>query len=338
MSEQNQRELARQGDPQAIAAAINHSLKPKGITADVMRDNGRLHVSIEGEQVPLNQQALVSFIRNGMQKLDIDAIHTVKVYGRRHEGDLPLWEEEIALKTPVGEDEFLLQEVDLDEDGISNGYDPEEVVSADFENHLEGDNFDLDEDPEVGHYNPEEDDDFEEDVEATEQIQPDNRGKLLLLLLPLLLLAALAGLHYLGVFKLPFLPSVAEKTETAPAPAPAESPEASPTPVTEAVPETPTDPEPAPDETATPTPETTSAVDNNAWVEGVRAAISAAELAQTAKSKTEWDAVASQWLKATELMKKVPEASPNYQQATERVTSYENNRQVALQRAAQAPN
>lgn len=335
MSEQNQRELARQGDPQAIAAAINHSLKPKGITADVMRDNGRLHVSIEGEQVPNNQQALVNFIRNGMQKLDIDTIHTVKVYGRRHEGDLPLWEEEIALKTPVGEEEFLLHEVDLEEAEISNGYDPEEVVSADFENHLEDDNFDLDEDPEVGHYNPEEDDEFEEDVEATEQIQPDNRGKLLLLLLPLLLLAALAGLHYAGLFKLPFLPPVAEKTETAPAP---ESPEASPTPVTGASPETPAPQEPAPDGTTPPAPETTPVVDNAAWVEGVRTAIGAAELAQTAKSKADWDAVAGQWLKATELMKKVPEASPNYQQAKERVTSYENNRQVALQRSAQAPN
>lgn len=340
MPEHNQRELAKQGDPQAIAAAINHSLKPKGITADVMRDNGRLHVSIEGDQVPGNQQALVNFIRNGMQKLDIDGIHTVKVYGRRHEGDLPRWEDEIILRTPV-EDEQFLREVDLDE--IDNDYDPEEVVSADFNAQVEDDsyNFDIDdEDPAVGHYNIEEDDELEEEVELTEQVQPKNRGKLLLLLLPLLLLAALAGLHYAGILSLPFLPPVATRTET--------EPEVSPTPEATAVdptpsPDTPVDTpatettEPTPPEVTSP-PETAPAAVADPWLEAVRAGTAAAEQAQTAQSRAEWEAVAQEWQRAVDLMKKVPETSPNYQPAQERVISYENNRQIALQRAAQVPN
>ena len=52
MTQQNLRELLKQGDPQAIASSINRTLKPKGINADVTRDNGCLHITLESGKVP----------------------------------------------------------------------------------------------------------------------------------------------------------------------------------------------------------------------------------------------------------------------------------------------
>ncbi|EAW38018.1 hypothetical protein [Lyngbya sp. PCC 8106] len=342
MPDENQRDLpkqlARQGDPKAIATAINHSLKPKGISADVMRENDCLHVMLEGEQVPNHQKALVSFIENGMKKLDIDSVHTVKIYGREFGDDIPAWEDEIILKDfpqksldfeeelipPVPQLEIDQDEEDyLNEDDIPEEVLPEDVIVSD----PEAEDYDFDDesiddediDDDIGaNYNPEEDDDLDDDLEAeTQQAQPDNKGKILLFvgLLILLAIAAVAGLHLSGIYPLPFLSggdSESEEVETL-------TPE-------ETTPETSEPP---------PTAETPAA---DPWTEAVRSAINAANLAQTAQSRTEWENVASQWRQAVELMGQVPESSPNYQTAQQKVTEYEANRQVALQRAAGAPN
>ena len=339
MPDENQRDpkqLAKQGDPKAIATAINHSLKPKGIIADVMRDNGCLHVMLEGEQVPHHQNTLVSFIEKGMKKLDIESVYRIKIYGRVFGDDLPAWEDEIILKTPeqealdLEEDSIpLLPEFDLDKDGGLNDDDiPEEVLPEDAivsddddipeENDFDDESIDDDDiddnDNIAASYNPEEDDDLEE--EETEAVKPENKGKILLfvLLVVALAIAALAGLHLSGVYKLPFLSGGSSDSEQV---------------------------EPAPDEESAPpeTPAETAAPEPAAdpWTEAVRSSISAAELAQTAQSRTEWENVAGQWEQAAELMRQVPESSPNYQTAQQKATEYENNRQIAVQRAASAP-
>ncbi|MFZ1026626.1 MAG: hypothetical protein WAN66_10445 [Limnoraphis robusta] len=343
MPDENQRDLAKQlakqGDPKAIASAINHSLKPKGINADVMRDNGCLHVMLEGEQVPNNQKALVSFIENGMKRLDIDSVYTVKIYGRQFGDDIPLWEDEIILKIPPEEsldlDEEPIppmpqfdfnddEEENLNDDHIPEGVLPQEVIISDDDDE---DNYAFDDesvddedydDNLEANYNPEEDDDLEEE---TERVPPNNKGKILLfvLLVTLLAIAALAGLHFSGIYKLPFLSGGSSESEVEPS-----TPEETPP---ETSGETPASPPP----TATETP-------SDPWAEAVRSAISAANLAQTAQSRTEWESVASQWGQAVELMKQVPESSPNYQTAQQKATEYERNRQVALQRAAGASN
>ncbi|WP_413161003.1 hypothetical protein ACL6C3_21060 [Capilliphycus salinus ALCB114379] len=335
MPEENQRDLAKQlakqGDPKAIASAINHSLKPKGINADVMRDNGCLHVMLEGEQVPHHQKPLVNFIENGMKRLEIESIYTVKIYGRDFGDDLAVWEDEIILKSPP-EDSFDFEqeplspmpefEVDDHDDEMGDDDIPEEVLpdyaivsdedaeEYDFDDDESIDEDDIDDDIPAD-YNPEEDDDLEEETEAVKQ---DNKAKILLfvVLLILLAIAAVAGLHFSGILTLPFLSGGTSDPENV---------------------------EPLTDETTPETAGETPAEQAPAdpWAEAVRTAISAANLAQTAQSRTEWENVASQWRQASELMGQVPESSENYQTAQQKATEYQANREIALQRAASAP-
>ncbi len=348
MSDQNQRELAKQlaqqGDPKAIASAINHSLKPKGIIADVMRDNGCLHVMLEGEQVPNHQQALVKFVHNGMKKLEIQSVYSVKVYGRQFGEDLPAWEEEIVLQT-LPEDELagieeilpsdselesqqvpppysLDQDEDLDHEILSEEEDDiESDLDYVIEEDLVDDNLEEEDEEADVDYNPEEDDDFEDDIE--EPVATDNKGKILLFVLGLILLtlAALAGLHFAGIYKLPFLSGVSSDSEVE-TQTPPESPTSSPSQETE----TPNSPEPT---TAPPPP-------SEPWRDAVNKAGSAANLAQTAQAKAEWETVASEWQEAVELMQQVPESNPNHQTAQQKAIEYESYRQIALQNAERA--
>jgi len=82
MSQQNPLELAKQGNPNAIAALINRNLKPKGVTAKVSRKDDCLRVMIESNEVP-NQDSLVEFIRSGVLKLDVSGINTLQIFGRQ---------------------------------------------------------------------------------------------------------------------------------------------------------------------------------------------------------------------------------------------------------------
>lgn len=61
MAQQNDLELAKQGNPHAIAALMNRQLQPKGITAKATLKDGCLQIMLESTQVP-DQQALVSFM------------------------------------------------------------------------------------------------------------------------------------------------------------------------------------------------------------------------------------------------------------------------------------
>ncbi|MGD1716295.1 hypothetical protein [Dapis sp. BLCC M172] len=55
----------------------------------------------------------------------------------------------------------------------------------------------------------------------------------------------------------------------------------------------------------------------------VNRAINAAEMAQSAQSQIEWEAVASQWQDATELMKIVPPSHPKYKEARKKIKEYQ---------------
>ncbi len=90
MAQQKNLELAKQGNPQAIAALMNRSLQPKGITAKAAIKDGFLQVMLESAQVP-NQQAMIPFVRKGITRLGADLIERVKVYGRQTGEDFPAW-------------------------------------------------------------------------------------------------------------------------------------------------------------------------------------------------------------------------------------------------------
>lgn len=83
-------ELARQGETQAIATLINRNLHPKGIVAVVKYEYGYLQICLEGEQMP-RQATLVNFIRAGLQRLDIQGVRLVRVYGRCKDQPLFGW-------------------------------------------------------------------------------------------------------------------------------------------------------------------------------------------------------------------------------------------------------
>ncbi|MEG3847941.1 hypothetical protein QT971_10880 [Microcoleus sp. herbarium19] len=336
MTQQNLRELLKQGDPKAIASSINRTLKPKGINADVTRDDGCLHIILESDKVP-SQMALVDFIRSGMTNLGVESIHTVKVYGRRTGDGSAAWEDEIELMPA----EPMLYASDSEMPDDSVGLDDVEPSSEDYYQDRE---FDRDED--------EDDEDEDDEPEA-----PPPKKQFPKWVIPvgiLVPLAALSGLYFTGTYPFggsnpePSAPQAASPSPKAPSPAPkaaasspgasetapqaaSGTPKAAPNPAVPASPGTPAAPKAA---SGAPT---AAAAKPDSWREAVNQAQKAAISAQTAQSQNEWIAVASQWQRAVQLMRTVPSTSPNYQKAQQKAAEYQANLIVANRRAAAAP-
>ncbi|MEG4987746.1 hypothetical protein QUB08_18505 [Microcoleus sp. BR0-C5] len=322
MTQQNPRELLKQGDPKAIASSINRTLKPKGINADVTRDNGCLHIILEADKVP-DQMVLVDFIRTGMTKLGLESIHTVKVYGRRTGEGSPTWEDEIDLM-PADSMPYPLDSGMPDDSVGLDDVEPEE------EDYYQEGEFDRDDD---------------EEDEDEEQAPPPKKQfpKWVIPVGILVPLAAIAGLFFTKTF--PFgdsnpEPIASEAASPSPQPSPpaskaaaspgtpqAASPAPKPAP-TAAAPASPAPASPAP-KVAAPKPDS--------WRAAVNTAQKAAISAQTAQSQNEWIAVASEWQQAVKLMRAVPSTSPNYQKAQQKAAEYQANLIVANRRAAAAP-
>ena len=110
MTQQDVIAQAKQGNPKALAAIINQSLKPKNITAKVGLKEGCLQVLLESAEVP-NQQATVSFIRKGLIKLEIESINTVKVYGRQNGEETPAWNQTFEL-IPIQDTPLVPEEIE----------------------------------------------------------------------------------------------------------------------------------------------------------------------------------------------------------------------------------
>lgn len=89
-------EQAKQGDPQAIAALMNKSLQPKGMTALVNRQGDCLEVILEAERIP-NRQALTTFVQKGIHNLEIESIRSIRVLGQQIGAATPAWTQELDL-------------------------------------------------------------------------------------------------------------------------------------------------------------------------------------------------------------------------------------------------
>jgi poly-gamma-glutamate capsule biosynthesis protein CapA/YwtB (metallophosphatase superfamily) len=92
--------LAKQGDPAAIAFALNLGLSSKGVTATALRKDGSLHILLDAASVPA-KQASVDYIRDGLLHLGVTSISSVKVYGRQTDQPLPAWTEEFELRAGI---------------------------------------------------------------------------------------------------------------------------------------------------------------------------------------------------------------------------------------------
>ncbi len=109
-SKSNITSLAKQGNPNAIAALMNQSLQPKGITAKIALKDGCLQVMLESAQVP-NQTSLVPFIKKGVTSLGILSVERVKVYGKQSGEEFPAWNQEFELvEQNIPNSFFVLEE------------------------------------------------------------------------------------------------------------------------------------------------------------------------------------------------------------------------------------
>jgi len=95
MTQANLLELAKNGNPQAIASLMNSVLESKGVVAKTHLDGDCLHILFTSEHT-LSQSALVSFVKNGLNTLGAQTFQRVKLYARKHGQEAPLWVESFA--------------------------------------------------------------------------------------------------------------------------------------------------------------------------------------------------------------------------------------------------
>jgi RsiW-degrading membrane proteinase PrsW (M82 family) len=88
--------LARQGDPEAIALLLNRKLQPRGVTVKVVSKDNCLKILLVSAR-PLEQQAFVRFLQQQISGLEIRSLKSVKVYGQQHHEALPSWSQEFFL-------------------------------------------------------------------------------------------------------------------------------------------------------------------------------------------------------------------------------------------------
>ncbi|MBW4443928.1 MAG: type IV pilin-like G/H family protein [Plectolyngbya sp. WJT66-NPBG17] len=98
MEQSNLLELAKQGEPNAIAALMNAVLSPKGITARARMDEDCLCIFLESQK-PLNQETLVAFIQKGLLELGNDSIRSVRAQGKRIGEEGFAWTREFSLRS-----------------------------------------------------------------------------------------------------------------------------------------------------------------------------------------------------------------------------------------------
>ncbi|GAB4320250.1 MAG: hypothetical protein OHK0047_02750 [Leptolyngbyaceae cyanobacterium] len=105
----NLAQLAKQGDARAIAALLNRSLQPKGITTKANLKDGCLHVMLEAAKAP-EQQTLVAFLQKGLENLGSPTFQKVKVYGKQVGEDIPTWTQEFILGEASSSESTVIQE------------------------------------------------------------------------------------------------------------------------------------------------------------------------------------------------------------------------------------
>ncbi len=115
-------ELAKQGDPHAIASLINRSLASKGIYAKAELEADCLKISLQAAQVP-NQKAVVTIIHRGMIVLQIEQIKHVKILTYRSDNNYLAWQHEFDLGDDLkqsGSSPQIAKSADVRQDGNLN--------------------------------------------------------------------------------------------------------------------------------------------------------------------------------------------------------------------------
>jgi hypothetical protein len=136
MTELNFQELAKQGNPQAIASWLNSQLPSEGIAISANLDGDCLDVILEAEQVPI-EDTLVDFVREKLTDLQPNSIRKVKVEGRESGKIAPAWSQEFSLESSILEPQSFARESGPNL-AIANAV-------ANMDDRTEGDSTDMDE-------------------------------------------------------------------------------------------------------------------------------------------------------------------------------------------------
>ncbi|NJO42549.1 MAG: potassium transporter TrkA [Cyanobacteria bacterium CRU_2_1] len=102
-------ELAKNGDPNAIAMLLGRPLQSQKVTVKVDWQERQLNIRFFGTELP-SQEQLMTFARQGLQAIGIEKIQTVRVLGYKAGEPLPAWSQYLSLTalgiaaepTPVG--------------------------------------------------------------------------------------------------------------------------------------------------------------------------------------------------------------------------------------------
>ncbi|WP_204106721.1 MULTISPECIES: hypothetical protein [Spirulina sp. CCY15215] len=99
MTQTNLLELAKQGDPDAIAALLARQFQPKGITVTATLEEKCLYLAIAAAKVP-KQTTFSNYLHQSLDKLTPQAIHRVEISGYKQGDSHSSWSEEFSLSVP----------------------------------------------------------------------------------------------------------------------------------------------------------------------------------------------------------------------------------------------
>lgn len=95
-SQANLKDLAKSGNPQAIEALVNRSLKPQGITARVVAQADYLQIVLDSDVVP-DQASLVTRITRGIKSFNLERVSELRIFGRKRGDQSPAWSQKVQL-------------------------------------------------------------------------------------------------------------------------------------------------------------------------------------------------------------------------------------------------
>jgi hypothetical protein len=90
---------AQQGDPQAIATLLTQALAPQAVSAQARLRQGGLEVALTAMTVP-DQAFCLRVLRQGLMRLQVPGLHTVRVMGLRLGEPFPEWMGVFSLTPP----------------------------------------------------------------------------------------------------------------------------------------------------------------------------------------------------------------------------------------------
>ena len=93
-------QLAKQGDPKAIAVLLNRHLNQQKVVTKVVSKEDCLKILVEADQLP-QEEAICSFIEKGISRLNPTGITTINVYGKINSEEKPSWQRKIALSSLI---------------------------------------------------------------------------------------------------------------------------------------------------------------------------------------------------------------------------------------------